>query len=336
MTSIKEIALVAGFSQSTVSRLLNHDETLSVSESTRIKILETAKKLHYPLRPQELKKKYKIAVFFSLNPQHEIEDVYYYDLRRCIVEYANQEYIDITFMNNPNTTDAKDYDGALAVGYFDTLQLQQLHQNFSHIIFIDGNPDPEYFSSVQPDLEYATTKAVNLFINRNFTDIGIVTGQYWSTNIPNNQVIRLDSRLNYFRNIMTDAALYNADLLFQAHDFTMSSGLAVGRIIGNAMQNGLSLNALFISSDSLAIGVLNALNEIDANLAQKLAIISINDSASAAYTQPALTTFHIDMQQLVTAGFDKLDDMISFNRTMQTTTLITPTLIYRDSFKKHE
>ena len=40
MTSIKEIALVAGFSQSTVSRLLNHDETLSVSENTRIKILE--------------------------------------------------------------------------------------------------------------------------------------------------------------------------------------------------------------------------------------------------------------------------------------------------------
>ena len=121
MTSIKEIALVAGFSQSTVSRLLNHDETLSVSENTRIKILETAKKLHYPIRPQEIKRQYKIAVFFSLNPQHEIEDVYYYDLRRCITEHAKEEYIDIIFMNIPDSTNSNAYDGAIAVGYFDTL-----------------------------------------------------------------------------------------------------------------------------------------------------------------------------------------------------------------------
>lgn len=334
MTSIKEIALVAGFSQSTVSRLLNHDETLSVSENTRIKILETAKKLHYPIRPQEIKRQYKIAVFFSLNPQHEIEDVYYYDLRRCITEHAKEEYIDIIFMNIPDSTNSNAYDGAIAVGYFDTLQLTQLRQNFSHIIFIDGNPDPEHFSSVQPDLEYATTKAVNLFINRGFTNIGIVTGRYWSTNIPNNQVVRLDSRLNYFKNIMTDANLYNSDLLFQAHDFTMSSGLTIGQKIANILKSDLTIDALFISSDSLAIGVLNALNEVDHHLAHKIAIISINDSASAAYTQPALTTFHIDIQQLVATAFDKLDDMISFNKTVQTTTLMTPTLIYRDSFKK--
>lgn len=55
-------------------------------------------------------------------------------------------------MNIPDSTNSNAYDGAIAVGYFDTLQLTQLRQNFSHIIFIDGNPDPEHFSSVQPDL----------------------------------------------------------------------------------------------------------------------------------------------------------------------------------------
>ena len=42
MATIKEIASIAGVSISTVSRVLNFDETLNVSDSTRQKILKIA------------------------------------------------------------------------------------------------------------------------------------------------------------------------------------------------------------------------------------------------------------------------------------------------------
>ena len=42
MATIKDIANLAGVSPATVSRVLNYDETLSVSEKTRKKILLTA------------------------------------------------------------------------------------------------------------------------------------------------------------------------------------------------------------------------------------------------------------------------------------------------------
>ena len=319
-----------------MSRLLNHDPALSVSDATRNKILATAKKLHYPLPQTETKKTYQVAVLFSLNPQREIEDVYYYDLRRSIVQHAKDEYIEVTFINHLKNQDLSKFDGAIAVGYFDDAQLVQLHQAFSYILFIDSNPEPEHFSSVQPNLEYATTKAVNLFIKQQLTNIGIVTGQYWDVNTPSHLIIRLDSRLNYFKNIMTDAGLYNEKLLFKAHDFTVSSGHEIGVEIANQLQNGLALDALFISSDSLAIGVLDALNEINPELTQRLAIISINDSPSAAYTQPPLTTFHIDIDYLVLLSFNKLYDMITFHNQSQEITLVTPTLIYRDTFKNNE
>ena len=46
MATIKDIAEKAGVSQATVSRVLNQDVTLSVSEDTRSRILRIAEDLH--------------------------------------------------------------------------------------------------------------------------------------------------------------------------------------------------------------------------------------------------------------------------------------------------
>ena len=46
MATIKDIAQEVGVSQATVSRVLNQDQNLSVSDTTRKLIFETAEKLH--------------------------------------------------------------------------------------------------------------------------------------------------------------------------------------------------------------------------------------------------------------------------------------------------
>ena len=47
MATIKDIAERTGFSAATVSRVLNHDETLNVQDETRMKIFDTARELQY-------------------------------------------------------------------------------------------------------------------------------------------------------------------------------------------------------------------------------------------------------------------------------------------------
>ncbi len=47
MATIKDIALRSNVSATTVSRVLNNDQTLSVAPDTRKRILETAKELGY-------------------------------------------------------------------------------------------------------------------------------------------------------------------------------------------------------------------------------------------------------------------------------------------------
>ena len=55
MATIKDIAEKAKVSSATVSRILNQDESLSVTEQTRERVLKIAKELHY------IKKKSKIG-----------------------------------------------------------------------------------------------------------------------------------------------------------------------------------------------------------------------------------------------------------------------------------
>lgn len=47
MATIKDIASIVGVSISTVSRVLNFDDTLNVSNTTREKILKVADELDY-------------------------------------------------------------------------------------------------------------------------------------------------------------------------------------------------------------------------------------------------------------------------------------------------
>ena len=64
MATIKDIATKAGVSIATVSRVLNHDETLNAQEETKQKIFEIAEELEYEVRTQKKRRK-KLILFAS-------------------------------------------------------------------------------------------------------------------------------------------------------------------------------------------------------------------------------------------------------------------------------
>lgn len=57
MATLKEIARIAGVSSATVSRVLNQDPSLSVTEETRKRVVQTAKELAY----QTVQQRYQAA-----------------------------------------------------------------------------------------------------------------------------------------------------------------------------------------------------------------------------------------------------------------------------------
>ena len=60
MATIRDLAKRAGVSPATVSRILNYDSTLSVSDETRKRVFQAAEDLNYT---KHLSKKYQLCLY---------------------------------------------------------------------------------------------------------------------------------------------------------------------------------------------------------------------------------------------------------------------------------
>lgn len=68
MATIKEIAELAGVSVTTVSRVLNFDDTLNVQDETKRRVFEAADRLEYQIKDKKRKKKkLKLGLFVLIH-----------------------------------------------------------------------------------------------------------------------------------------------------------------------------------------------------------------------------------------------------------------------------
>ena len=94
MATLKDIAQRAGVSTATVSRILNQDETLSVTETTRNNVLRIAQELHYN-KKKNTAPSMTVGIFQWISLLDETEDPYYQDIRSGIEQYCAQLKIEV-------------------------------------------------------------------------------------------------------------------------------------------------------------------------------------------------------------------------------------------------
>ena len=200
MITIKEIAQQAGFSPSTVSRLLSNDPSLSVSPETKQKILNTALSLGY-------ERKYiktiieKIALLFWITEIEELEDIYFKDMRLKIEKYANENNMELVTIKKESGISKipKDINGFIAIGSFSEKEISKLLKITKNGVFIDSNPAPDYYDSVQPNTPLITKKAIDYFIKNGHSNIGFIGGTFHN---PNTDLEEKDIREVAFRSYM--------------------------------------------------------------------------------------------------------------------------------------
>ena len=89
MATLKDIAIEAGVSLATVSRVLNDDPTLNVKEETKHRILEIAEKLEYKTSSARKLQtgavnQHHILAIYSYQQELEINDPYWLMIRHGI------------------------------------------------------------------------------------------------------------------------------------------------------------------------------------------------------------------------------------------------------------
>lgn len=325
MVTLKDIANKSGYSPATVSRLLNNDPTFTVTEEAKHRILKAAHDLGYQKSIKVLHRLLKIAFLFSIEPQTELEDIYFNDLRNQIIQTAHRENIDLTFCRIDEQLPA-DAEGFIAVGNFSQNHIRKLAQLPIQGVFIDANPNPHLFNSVQPNLQAITERAINLFRRAKFSRIGLIVGKHW------NDPHREDARKKYFESYLRELGLYRSQYVFTGDRFSVASGYDQGKKIASQFQREQLPQAFLVGSDSLAVGLLQAFNEEKISVPNDTALISIDNIDLAKYVSPPLTTFKIDLAELVKVAIESLRGLINQPRQNRQVILLDSKIIFRKSF----
>lgn len=329
MVTIKEIAEKSGFSTSTVSRLLNNDNSLSVSPKTKKKILNTALSLGY-------ERKYiktiieKIALLFWITDTEELEDVYFKEMRLQLEKYANDKNMELVVVKQQDGINniPNDISGFIAVGGFSNKEIKKLHEITENGVFIDSNPNPDLFDSIQPNTPRITQKAIEYFVESGHTNIGFIGGTYFNHDTNTHEK---DIREISFRDYMSKLNLLNDKNIFIGTKFSVDNGYELTKKAIEDLKEDLP-TAFFVASDAIAIGVLQALNENNISIPQRVSIISINNIDIAKYVSPPLSTFHIDIPELCKTSISLLSEQIIEGRKCKKTVLLNSELILRKSF----
>ena len=299
MATIKDIAEKAGVSQSTVSRVLNLDESLSVSEDTRNRIFRIAEELHYQKKsrktaPQPVLDSHKIVIFEWYTREEELDDLYYYAIRIGLERQAQElGYEIIRIFSKDDWSLMKEADGIIALGKFSPKTIQDLESYGKPLIFVDSNTLYLGHSCVTTDLEDSVIMVLDHFLEKGHEEIGLLVGQ---EETADETPLQMDPRQRTFQQYLTAKGFYQ-ERFVAVGQFSTESGYQLMEQLIQGLGNELP-TAFFMASDALAVGALRSLQEHQIAIPDRVSIISFNDTSIAKYVFPALSTVTVYTEEM--------------------------------------
>lgn len=328
LATIKDVAREAGFSISTVSRVLNNDKSLSVPNATRDKIYKVADELNYRKKAMKLLVK-NIAFLYWLTDKEELEDVYFKNMRSELENMAEQSNVELKTYKITGGINKipKDIEGFIAVGAFSEKELEYLQGITSNGVFIDSTPDPEHYDSVRPDMRQITNHSIDVFIEKGHERIGFIGGTYHN---PNTDEDEMDLREQLFRHYLEEKSLLNEDYVYRHRGFSVENGYHLMSRAINELGDNLP-TAFFVAADPLAVGCLQALNEYGIAIPERVSVIGVNNISVTKYVSPPLTTFHIDLEEMCKSAVQLLLEQVLEKRKTIKTLYLGSELVVRKS-----
>ncbi|ADL53748.1 LacI family DNA-binding transcriptional regulator [Clostridium cellulovorans] len=331
MATIREIASIAGVSIATVSRVLNFDETLNVTDNTKKRILEIAEELDYvPLRERKGKKQElaTIGIVHWYSEKEELEDPYYLSIRLGIEKKCEDESIKFVKVNKGDNYDKLNYlDGIIAIGKFGNNDIEKFSRATDNVVFVDSSPDEESFDSVVIDFKKAVLNALNYLLELGHKNISYIGGIEY-INGGNDKVN--DYREETFKEHMNKLGYLSEDNILLGN-FTHADGY---RLMKEALAKKNRSSAFFIASDTMAIGAYKAVIENGLSIPNDVSIIGFNDIPTSQYIIPALTTVKVYTEFMGETALDLLLEKLRTGRNLSKKVLVPTKLVTRDSCKK--
>lgn len=333
MATLKDIATLAGFSLATVSRVLNHDASLNVSDDTRKRIYEVAEELGYQTirqRSRNLSKRIRIGVIHWYSQKEELGDPYYLSVAKGIEKECFSKKIEFASIfkdgDKYTTGELNDLDGFIAIGKFSNEDIQEFSMYSKNIVFVDSSPNEKIYDSVVVDIRSATREVLKNMVNGGHRRIGFIGGREY---VGKHKTPLEDERERTYRDFTKERGIYEEGNIYIGF-FTTEGGYDMMK---KAVLKGDIPTAFFVASDSMAMGVIQALYESGLKVPQDVGIVSFNDIHTSKYLIPPLSTVRVHTEFMGATAVGLLLERIKENREIPKKVVIPTELIIRESYK---
>lgn len=315
MVTLKEIAKTVGVSTATASRVLNFDQTLSVTAEKRRAIIETAEALNYatPRARQRARQRtiQRVALVHFLPPEQELIDPYYVSLRlgiesRCQALNIQTVKLYRVAHEGPDARVLQGAAGVIAIGCHDEARIAELQRLARHVVFADFAPPGDEFDSVTTDLSSAVDKLLKSLTDLGYRRIGFAGWREQRSDDPFAEV-RCRTFIQWMRGFGAfDEQLCVTELSPDRH--TEQSGYRLGMQL---MRQFPPPELIVTGNDNIAVGVYRAIHELGLRIPDDVAVASFNDISVARYLNPPLTTVRLPSEEIGMTAVDLLAERLA-------------------------
>jgi LacI family transcriptional regulator len=331
----RKVAELAGVSRTTVSFVLNNLPGMRISEETRQRVLDAARQLNYhpdaTARRMVSGKTNLIGLVLRQSPEQAFADHFLPQVLSGLSQAAGaQDYHTLLQAIPPdNHTGAymrlireRHVDGILISGpRSDDEELLRVRAEGAPVVLMGQLPNSRV-PFVDVDNVGGAGLAVRHLLGLGHRRIGLIT------NADPAYTASAD-RLMGYRQALAEGGVDYDEGLVRYGNFTPQSGLA-------AMDELLTLQprptAVFVASDTVALGALQALRRAGLRVPQDLALVGFDDIPLAEFVDPPLTTVRLPAHGLGWGAADLLIRLIAAEEEIRNPNVFLETeLVVRES-----
>lgn len=315
MATLKDISTLTKVSTSTISRVINEDPTLSITDIKRDEILQTVEKLGY-VSPKQRKaqqehrdnpiysgvkidpsRQLELVMVNFLDPVREISDPYFTSIRVGIENSCFKNKISVRTLRRDQIEKSGHIlsrpKAVIAVGHFTQEEIDQMYHYNRNLIFIDSNPMGRHSDAVLFD-RYAAAKEL--------VDYIIDSGAKYPAFIGNDE-----ARLHVFRKLTKEHNLYREEHCIVSKEFCIESGYKFMLKILDTPQRP---DVVFAATDIVAVGIYRAIYEKGLHIPEDIKVLGMNDISTAAHMNPGLSTMRLYPMEMGEAAVELFLELV--------------------------
>ncbi|AJY45911.1 LacI family DNA-binding transcriptional regulator [Martelella endophytica] len=340
MVTLKEIAKRTGVAESTISRILNRDPSLSISDEKRRRVVETAEALQYVMRrarsgpdddasvtlrrPADLK---TVMIVHFLSSADELSQPFYVGLRQGIEARCEAYGLATTRLFagefDPAMLHRLRNVGVISVGDLPAEQRAAIEKLGIPLSLAHPHERPHDTDVAYVDLEAASARLSTWLLAR-----GVERPAFIGVSSPESK------RLRAFRKVMTEAGKFDADYIGYGNNVRVDSDIHVDHLLARLDAAGKPRpDAIVVYADRVAVEVYRALAEARMSIPGDVQVVAFNDSSIARMVAPKLTTLRLEAGVIGETAVDLLMERHGGRKAVKHVEIL-PTIIERGSTRK--